>query len=415
MPWRMRAASLVCLASLVAGCQTPPAPSARQDIPLALESQLIEDRVPRDATLERLLLAHGVPMESTVRLIDAVREVFNPRQLRAGRPYRLTQRLDGVLQEFRYEIDADRFLRVVAADRLEPAFDVEVVEYPKEIVLDAVTGSITRERPSLIAAMTDLGEGQLLALELANAFGGLVDFNSDLQPGDRFRVLFDRVLRSGEFSGYGELRAAVMDNDGRRLTAVPFTVDGKLGWYDEQGRSLKRFFLPSPLRFQPSVSSGFNLNRRHPVTGNFSAHPAIDYRAAYGEPVLAVAAGDVTFAAVSGGSGRLVRIRHKNGYETMYLHLSRFAVKRGQHVAQGQVIGYVGNSGLVTGTHLDFRMRQNGQYKNPILVFRSLPPGDPIPKDLMPAFFAERDRLFQELDGRLTATSRNANRPNNNH
>lgn len=408
-----------CLAGLLlAGCGSAAHDSdvsaTHGDVALPLEGDVLDARVPRNATLEVLLRSHNIPIAVTTPMIDAVRAVFNPRQLRADQPYRIITTLDGLLREFRYEINADRFLRVVLLqpDAAEPEFDVEVIEYPKEVVVSGVATSISKDRPSLISALVGQGENQLLALQLAEAFGGLVDFNSDLQVDDRFEALFDRVLRNGEFSGYGELRAAVMYNSGKRLTAIPFTVDGKLGWYDENGRSLKRQFLPSPLRFVPTVTSGFSTSRRHPVTGNFRAHPAIDYRAAYGEPVVAVAAGTVEFAAMSGASGRLVRIRHAGGYETMYLHLSGFKVKKDQRVAQNEVIGYVGNSGLVTATHLDFRMKLNGQYRNPLEVFRSLPPGDPIPADVMPAFFTERDRLFAELDGQIAAT-RSAVRPNN--
>lgn len=412
-----------CLAGLMlVGCglavPDPGSSVTQGDVALPNEGDVLEARVPRNATLEVLLRSHNIPIAVTTPMIDAVRAVFNPRQLRADQPYRITTTLDGLLREFRYEINADRFLRVVSLqpEAAEPEFDVEVIEYPKEVVVDAVATTISRDRPSLIAALAGQGENQLLALMLAEAFGGLVDFNSDLQVDDEFQALVDRVFRNGEFSGYGELRAAVMYNSGRRLTAIPYPVDGKLGWYDEEGRSLKRQFLPSPLRFVPTVTSRFSTSRRHPVTGNFRAHPAIDYRAAYGEPVLAVAAGRVEFAAMSGASGRLVRIRHAGGYETMYLHLSGFKVKRNQTVAQGEVIGYVGNSGQVTGTHLDFRMKLNGVYKNPLAVFRSLPPGDPIPADVMPAFFTERDRLFAALDTELKANiaaTRGAIRPNN--
>jgi murein DD-endopeptidase MepM/ murein hydrolase activator NlpD len=405
----MRAATrlltVLSLAGLMSGCQArSPEPEPSQgDILLAIDANVTDARVPRNATLAAILENHDVPVGVTTRLVSSVRQVFDPRHLRADQPYRIVRTLDGLLREFRYEINADSFLRVIAREpeALEPEFEVEVVEYPKELVTDAVETFISSDRPSLISALEGEGENLLLALQLAQAFSGLVDFNSDLRQGDRFHALFERVLRDGEFSGYGRLRAAIMENDGRRLTAIPFTVDDQEGWYDEEGRSLKRQFLSSPLPFVPTVTSGYNLNRRHPVTGSFSAHPAIDYRAAYGEKVLAVAGGRVTFAAFSGNSGRLVRIRHDGGYETMYLHLSGFKVKAGQRVEQGQVIGYVGNSGRVTGTHLDFRMRKDGRYKNPVDVFRSLPPGDPIPDALMGAFFAERDRLFQEMRDQL--------------
>lgn len=413
----IRTAPLLLLAGLLGACQAAPASTEPQDIALSIDGDVLDARVPRNATLNVLLMSHDVPMGVSMRVIDAVREVFDPRRIRANQPYRIVRTLDGLLREFRYEINADSFLRVIARqpDAPEPEFDVEVVEYPREVIVDAVETSISMERPSLIAALDGVGEEQLLALEASKAFSGMIDFNSDLRDGDTLGVLFERVLRNGQPGGYGRLLAAVMENDGRRFTAVPFTVGDKEGWYDEEGRSLKRQFLSSPLNFIPVRTSGYG-NRRHPVTGNWALHPAIDYRAAYGEPVLSVAAGRVEFAAVSGASGRLVKVRHDGGYVTMYLHLSKFAVRSGQRVQQGEVIGYVGNSGRVTGTHLDFRMQKNGRYVNPIDEIRSMPAGDPIPDDLMDAFFAERDRLFQQMaDGiRARQGMPNSRRANNN-
>ncbi|MEZ5316406.1 MAG: M23 family metallopeptidase [Vicinamibacterales bacterium] len=412
----MRRSALIFLAVLTVACgaRTTPDSAAPGDILLPRDSDVIEDVVPRNATLEALLSNHDVSRDTATGLIAAVRNVFDPHKLRVNQAYSITRTLDGLLREFRYEIDADRFLRVVATrlrDGGTPAFEAEVVEYPKEVLADAVETSISRDRPSLVAALNGEGENVYLALKLEEALGGMIDFNSDLQDGDHLRVLFDRVYHNGQPTGYGNLRAAVLENDGRTLVAIPFEVQGKLGWYDGEGRSLKRKFLPSPLTLATSISSGYSMNRRHPVTGNFRAHPAIDYRAAYGQPVVAVAAGEVVFAQMSGASGRLVRIRHDDGYETLYLHLSAFKVKKGQRVSQGQVIGNVGNTGLVTATHLDFRMKKNGAYVNPLNVFRSLPPGDPIPATLMPDFFAERDRLFADMDGRIAA-ARNANAHN---
>jgi murein DD-endopeptidase MepM/ murein hydrolase activator NlpD len=278
-----------------------------------------------------------------------------------------------------------------------------------------VFAGITSERPSLSAALDDQGENIYLALKLADAFSGLVDFNSDLQAGDEFKVLFDRIYRNGQPSGYGDLRAAVLENDGRTFTAIPFELDGRVGWYDADGRSLKRQFLKSPLPFQTTVSSGFSYRRLHPVTGNFAAHPAVDYRAPYGAPVVAIAGGKVVSASYAGNSGNLVVIRHDGGYESMYLHLSAFKVRTGERVQQGETIGLVGNTGRVTATHLDFRIRRNGSYLNPVTLFRSLPPGDPIPASRMASFVAERDRLLGELAARAlmtVPTTRAVNLPN---
>jgi len=412
---------VVAAAGLLAACQRDAgAPDAGDasvgDVLLALEAATVEGRVPRNSTLETILRDEELPADFTAAVVTAVRDVFNPRHIRANQPYRVTRTFDGLFREFRYQIDADRFLRVLAREDGEPDFVVEVVPYPKEIVADAAFAEITRERPSLIAAFHDEGETQLLALDLANVFGGLVDFNSELQAGDRIEVLFDRVLRSGQFAGYERVRGAMLLNDGRTLTAFPFPQgDGTIGWYDGDGRSLKRKFLKSPLTFQTSISSGFSYRRLHPISRTFQAHPAIDYRAGYGERVVAVADGTVLFAAFSGASGRLVRIRHAGGYETMYLHLSTLGpgIRPGVRVSQGQVIGRVGNSGSVTGTHLDFRMKKNGAYVNPLIEHRRMPPGDPISADQLEAFFAERDRLLAELaERRLGATTRRANAPN---
>lgn len=389
------------------------------DILLPIDSRITEAAVPRNATLEVLLRQNDVPAEWASAVVQAVHAVWNPRRLREDQTYRITRSLDGFLKEFRYEIDADRFLRVISRYLPEtpaPSFEAEVVEYPKEVRVDAAVASLSRDHASLSAALEAQGETIYLALKLSDAFSGLIDFNSDLQPGDEFRVLFERVYRSGEPSGYGDLRAAVLQHEGKLLTAIPFDLDGKLGWYDAEGRSLKRQFLKSPLPFQASISSSFG-NRRHPVTGSFASHPAIDYRAAYGEKVLAIASGRVVSAASSGAAGNMITLRHDGGLESLYLHLSRFAVRAGQHVTQGDVIGYVGNSGRVTGTHLDFRMRRNGKYLNPLQLFRSLPPGEPIPAARMDAFHEHRDRLLGELDQAVaTVTARpevpSAARPN---
>lgn len=418
----LRFTAILCLAGLLTGCQSDAGPAGSRDeeatdIRLARETDTVEARVPRNATLETILRTENVPTDLTTPLVTAVREVFNPRQIRANQPYQIVRTLDGVFREFRYQIDSDRFLRVFARDVEAPAFDVEVVPYPKDVVPDAAFATITRDRPSLIAALNAEGETQLLALDLANVFSGLVDFNSELQQGDRVEVLFDRVLRSGEFAGYERVRAAILENDGRTLMAFPFPqADGSIGWYDAEGRSLKRQFLKSPLTFQTSISSGFSFRRLHPVSRTFQAHPAIDYRAPKGAPVVAVANGTVVFAAFSGASGRLVRIRHTGGYETMYLHLSAFGpgIRPGARVTQGDVIGRVGDSGTVTGVHLDFRMKKNGAYVNPLLEHRRMPPGEPIAEDQLEAFHADRDRLLAELaDLRQSVLTRRANVPDN--
>lgn len=406
-----RAAQLLVSSVLLlsaAGCterarEAPPSPPAT-DIELpAPAAEVIEARVPQNATLSGLLRAHEVSEDLATRIVEAARQAFDLRRLRAGQPYRLVRTEAGFPREFVYRIDADRFLRVaglIEDDEAPPTFNVRVVPYEKQRAVVALRGEIDREHPSLISAVAARGETVMLAIDLADVFGGEIDFNNDLQPGDRFEVVFEKVLSEGEFAGYGPILAAEFRNGDRTIAAVRFKAqDGTAGYYDETGRSLKRFFLRSPLKFEPRISSGFSYRRLHPVLGQWRAHPAIDYRAPAGAPVVAVGAGLVTRAGWMRGGGNTVTLRHSNGYETNYLHLSSVAVRAGQRVSQGQLVGKVGATGLATGPHLDYRMRKNGQWVNPLVEHRKLPPGEPVPAAQMAAFEAVRARVLARFVG----------------
>lgn len=358
--------------------------------------------MPSHATLDTLLKQYAVSSKLAEAAIAAVRGVFNPRALRANQPYRITLGVDGLIREFQYEIDPERLLRVIFGERAQAS----IVTSPKTVELDTVAAEITKTDSSLVAALDRQGETVALALRLAEVFGGEVDFNADLQPGDHFDVLVEREKLHGETIGYGQIRAAVLVNDKRRLTAIRYEgADGIAGWYDETGRSLKRQFLRSPLLFDPRITSRFSYRRLHPVTGAVRAHLGVDYAAPYGAPVVAVAAGVVVEAGVSGEAGRIVRIRHTGGYETAYLHLSGFAagIRAGARVAQGDVIGRVGASGLVTGTHLDYRIRKNGVYVNPLAEVSRMPKGEPLAASAIETFAAERDRWLARLPNALAA------------
>jgi murein DD-endopeptidase MepM/ murein hydrolase activator NlpD len=200
------------------------------------------------------------------------------------------------------------------------------------------------------------------------------------------------------FAGYGPILAAQFDNDGHRFRAVRFTPEGgEPGYFDEQGTSMRRFFLKSPLKFDPVITSNFSRSRLHPVLHEYRAHLGVDYRAPAGAPVVAVANGTVISAGLNGGAGRMVHLRHANGFETEYLHLSSIAVKNGGHVRQGDLIGRVGATGLATAPHLDYRVKRNGAFINPVAAHRAMPPAEPIPQPQMTAFSAERDRVFSSF------------------
>jgi murein DD-endopeptidase MepM/ murein hydrolase activator NlpD len=410
-----RAASLVVVTAFLvcARASSMVAPAhIGVDVRLMPDATTFEAVVPRDATLENLL-REQLPADLSRSIVSAVAGVFNPRELRADRVYQITRGLDGLFREFRYHIDADRLLRVVpvfGGDAEEPAgtFDVSVVPVLKDYAPAAIEATISREHDSLIGAFNAAGENIQLPLRVAEIFAGEVDFNSELRRGDGVSVLFDRALREGEFAGYGDVKAAILSVRGRRLTAIRFTgADGLVRFYDEQGRSLRRQFLKSPLPFNPRVTSGFSRNRFHPVLRTSRPHLGVDYGAPAGTPVNAVASGTVVSAEWAGEAGRMVRIRHAGGLETAYLHLSAFGpgIRRGSRVEQGDMIGRVGQSGTATGPHLDFRVIKNGVYLNPVTAFSKMPPGEPIPADQLPQFRLLRDEIMQELQRRLAATS----------
>lgn len=389
-----------------------PAPgTAAADIRLVADGQTIRALVPPNATFESLLRQQQVPADLAASVVDAIRGVFDPRDLRAQQTYSITRTIDGLFREFRYQINADNLLRVVFHDQpgdVAASFSVDVVTLPKEYQLDAVEATISPRNHSLYSAFNATGENVLLPVQLAEIFAGDVDFNSDLHVGDRVDVLFQRAVRDGEFVGYGDVEAAMLQTGGRTFSAFRFTgPDGKPAWYDDQGRSLRRPFLKSPLPFDPRVTSGFSSNRFHPVLGINRPHFGVDFGAPEGTRVFAVAAGVVESAAWAGEAGRMVRIRHTGGYETAYLHLSGFGpnVHAGMHVEQGQVIGYVGMTGTATGPHLDYRVVKNGAYINPLTAFSRMPAGEPLGADALAAFGRTRDQAMADLHTRLNAVA----------
>jgi murein DD-endopeptidase MepM/ murein hydrolase activator NlpD len=318
--------------------------------------------------------------------------------------------LDGVLREFVYEIDADRFLRIFARDESDPAsLGAQVLPFEKQIAMEAIDARIDKQSPSLIAAIERAGETIQLALELADIFGGQLDFNSELQPGDSFRVLFEKATRDGEFSSYGAIAGASLAVDGRTLQAFRWIdpATGKASYYDEHGRSLTRFFLKSPLKFEPRITSRFSRRRLHPIDQVYKAHLGVDYGAPTGSSVVAVAAGTVVGAAYSGGGGNTVHLKHAGGFETYYLHLSSYGpgIRAGAHVAQGQLIGRVGMTGSATGPHLDYRLKRNGAFVNPVSFHSRQEPGAPIPHAQLAAFTTARDAALTHLSSTLLASA----------
>jgi murein DD-endopeptidase MepM/ murein hydrolase activator NlpD len=402
----MLARALVLIVAAAAGIACRPAaaepsrpPARTADVLLAPDSEILRALVPPNTTLAALLQTHHLLADEAIALVQTMSRKLDPRRVRAGQAYRIDRYLDGRLREFEYEIDLGRKLIARRSDAVTAMFDAEIAEIPRITERVVVQGAISRLTPSLVQALEAAGERIDLSLAMADIFSGELDFTSDLQPGDTFRLLVERSTREdGVFAGYGPVLAAEYVNAGRRLHAIRFTPpDGKPGYYDAEGRSLKRFFLKSPLKFEPRITSAFSRVRRHPVLNYTRAHNGVDYAAPTGAPVGAVATGVVTFAGWTSGGGRTVKLRHPSGFESEYLHLSVMAVAAGDRVGQGELIGRVGATGLATGPHLHYGLRRNGSYVNPVREHQAMPPGDPIADIHRVLFDAERNRLFQIL------------------
>jgi len=381
------------------------------DVALTKDADFLSGYVPARTTIAHLFENHMIQGADTPVLVSSIASAIDVRKLRAGQPYSIDRLLDGRVRRFEYEIDADRRLAVARASfDGAPRFIATVERIPKLTTVVTIEGDINRETNSLSAAIDKAGERIEVALGLADVFSGEIDFNSDLQPGDHFRVLIERHTREGKLSGYGAILAAEFLNDNRTLKAIRFTPEGGTpAYYDENGRSMKRFFLKSPLKFEPRITSRFSTSRKHPILGYARAHNGVDYYAPAGAPVGSVAPGVVTLAGWTNGGGRTVKVRHPNGYETEYLHLSAISVKAGERIGQGDLVGRVGMTGLATGVHLHYGLKKNGSYVNPVLEHRNMPPGDPVPAMFMNVFATERERYFALLFNPTAARATNNN------
>jgi murein DD-endopeptidase MepM/ murein hydrolase activator NlpD len=309
----------------------------------------------------------------------------------------------GELRAVRYEIDADRMLAVRPAAY---GFDVAVEQIPFRTELASARGAI---RDSLFNAVDEAGESPELAMRLAEIFGWDLDFYSDPRKGDTFRVLVEKKtsLDGRRTTTYGPVLAAEYVNDGHPYQAVLFhDAAGAPAYYSADGKSLQKAFLRSPLKFAAPVTSRFSGSRFHPILHTSRAHLGVDYGAPIGTPVQAIGGGRVIFAGAKSGDGNMVRIRHANGYESMYLHLSRILVRAGERVEAGDRIGLVGMTGLATGPHLDFRIVDHGVFRNFETLRRNLPPSEPVVLRDMAEFLSVRDRVMPQLDdGALLSTA----------
>ncbi|MEW6067631.1 MAG: peptidoglycan DD-metalloendopeptidase family protein [Nitrospirota bacterium] len=346
--------------------------------------------IEKGETLYDIFKKYNLNLGEFIELKEASADVHKLRNLYPGQPYKIIIDDSSQINEFLYWIDGDNILNI---KRTESGFYAEKIPINYEKKIEYIGGMI---KDNLILSVGGDKEKLLLALKLSDIFAWDIDFTTDLRNGDIFKIVVEGLYLDGEFKRYGKILSAEFVNNGKTYRAYRFEHDKTIGYYDEEGKSLRKAFLKAPLRFS-CISSRFSNNRLHPILKIYRPHHGLDYVAPRGTPVSTVGDGTVIFSGYKGDYGKLIMIRHPNGYKTYYGHLSKIKdeVKRGVKVQQGQIIGYVGATGLATGPHLHYEMRINDKPINPLKI--KLPRGEPVAKTLMSEFIKIRDEMTSRL------------------
>lgn len=340
----------------------------------------------------------GLEHETIMQVVGAAEPHVDLRRVRRGDTFSLA-RPDSVLEAVRFDIDRERYLII---QRELEGMRAEVANYAVDRVVRVARGEI---QTNLFDALNLNGADPVLADQLAEILGWNIDFFRDLRVGDTFEVLYAEYRRADESVRDPQVLAVHFVNQGHEYRAYRFENDlGLPAYYDQDGDSLERQFLRAPLKFT-RISSNFSHRRLHPVLKSYRPHYGVDYVAPKGTPIFATGDGTIIERHRDKASGNFVGLRHGNGYESYYLHLSRFVKGQrvGQKVKQGDVIGYLGDTGWATAPHLDYRIKRNGKWVNPRKL--DLPPANPVGDDDREAFSAEvarLDEMVQEAPADVT-------------
>jgi murein DD-endopeptidase MepM/ murein hydrolase activator NlpD len=347
-----------------------------------------KEKIKRGETLSDILSRHDFSPAEIHKLRSEIKPVYDLAKIKEGREIRIFRNPDDTLAAIEYDIDNNTYLHI---QKQAGIYIAKEKKLPYETEIHMIWGTI---EDNLSNAIVKEGEKEALAYELSEIFAWDVDFYIDLRKGDSFKILFEKKFLEGEFAGYGAVKAAEFTNQNQTYKAYRYTyADTKeTDYFNDEGDSLRREFLKSPFKYTPRITSRFSHSRLHPVRKVYRPHYGVDYAARVGTPVYATADGTVLFSGWSGASGRMIKIRHRNNYETMYLHLRRCYVKKGDKVKAEDKIGEVGASGEVSGPHLDYRIKYAGKYINP-LAHRFKPV-----KPLRPEFLEDFKLFAQNCD-----------------
>lgn len=366
-------------------------PATLYGIPIQ-NMEIVNGKIQNNKTLSEILTPFGITQASINQMAQHSKGIFDVRKIRAGNKYALfidTLAADRPTKHFVYEIDALQYVDFSFGDSIT----AEKREKPKQIKERLVAGEITS---SLWNAITGQGIPFQLAYELSNIYAWNIDFFG-LQKGDKFKVKYSEVWVDTSFVAIDSIKCAIFNHCGTDFHAIPFKRGDRLDYFDYEGNNLRKAFLKAPLKYS-RITSHFSNSRMHPILKICRPHHGVDYAAPIGTPVMTIGDGRVIDRAFHSGAGNMIKVQHNSMYTSVYMHLSKFAanLKVGSIVKQGDVIGYVGSTGLSTGPHLDFRVYKDKTPINPLKM--ESPSVEPISPDSMAIYKSIRDKLIEELN-----------------
>lgn len=369
--------------------EIPPAPEVDEYGLKTANLEILDDEIKRNESLYIILNRHGVSPEKIYEIQQEAQGEIRLNRMMPGQKYRL-YRDDERVFAFVWHRSATEFTTINWKDDIK----IEGGAIPVETVVRTISGTI---HSSLASTLMEQEVSQRLVVELANIYAWTVDFYA-LQMGDQFKAVYEDKYVNGEYIGVGKVRAAEFVHRGKEMRAYFYDFGEDSGYYDGEGNSMRRAMMRVPFEYNPRISSSFSRNRYHPILKRNRPHYGTDYAAPTGTPILAAGDGVVTEAQRRGGNGNIVQIKHNSVYKTAYLHMNRFArgIRAGSSVKQGQVIGYVGQTGLATGPHLCYRLYKNGSPVNSVTY--DFPPSEGLQEIYMDEFLMKVDRFDDMLD-----------------
>ena len=353
--------------------------------------KIVGNKVKKNQFFSDLITSHGISYAMMNKMVTNGKKHFDVRRLRAGRDYTVFEKKDSTEKAliFVYEIDRVNYIVYDLRDSL----NIYTAKKPVKIVEKSASGVISS---SLYLTLDQQGYNPELAITLSEVYAWSIDFYH-IQKGDRFKVIYDELVVDGESVGIKRIKAAYFEHFKKQYYAIQFSQEDHLGYYDQENRSVRRQFLKAPVKFS-RISSRYSLRRYHPVQKRNKPHLGTDYAAPKGTPIYSTANGVIQQARYSKYNGNFVKVKHNSVYTTQYLHMSKIkrGIRPGVRVNQGDIIGFVGSTGLATGPHVCYRFWKNGNQVDPYR--QKLPKADPIRKANMEKYKTIKKKAITELN-----------------